>query len=281
MRVGKVLLINAGQGIERAFRNIPGFKFTCINASDLHYHNLWGYDAVILSSWADQRLIEKHTHRLIDFAQKGGILVCLGCQAQELQWIPFCHWKYGLPQNASLVINSDDTKILFQKIDLNLLSFHPFIGHGSLVPPNNAKAIISADGEPVMCLVDEGISGAALITTIDPDWHVVYGMRHQDRGLDSQREQNANEFISNILKWCLWKFDQRHSPKDYFLRRFRGLFSFKSALLISAFATWIVTIIISLGYFFKKDYNLLVMIPGIASLIGLAIVLTDKLRGSK
>ena len=205
----KILLVNSGLNTIKAFRNITGYTFVNVNAAKLHWFNFWAYRAIIILSTGDAELISRYSKKLEDYVREGGILVCFGTQAPDVQWIPFNHWQNELPCTVNpLAIRSDDSNLLFKGIEINLLSFHDFFSHGSLLPPSNSTALVSADNKPVMCLIDKDVAGAALITTLDPDYHLAFGMRSMKITSPAEAEKTraqATLLLENILNWCLWK----------------------------------------------------------------------------
>jgi len=217
MRRIKILLVNSGLNTLKAFKNITGYPFTNINASKLHWFNLWAYDAIIILSTGDTEQIGKHSRKLEDYVRNGGVLVCLGVQAPDSQWIPFCNWNSKLPREPLPVkINSDDdTSFLYNGINITSLSFHDFFAHGSLERPRNSRPILLADdNQTIMCLIDRDVAGAALITTLDPDYHLAFGMRSMKTTSNDEAKEaraQAQILLENIIEWCAKKSIQRNS----------------------------------------------------------------------
>ncbi len=63
---------------------------------------------------------------------------------------------------------------------------------------------------------------------------------------------------------------------NFLYRRFLGSFNLRSSYFILALLLWPVSLIITIKYFIDGNYDLWVAIPGAASIIGLAIMITDK-----
>jgi len=271
-----MLVVNSGQRTDRAFRNIPGFKTKSIVVEELRYHNLYGYTAVIIASWSRDITLSQNTTKLVNFVNDGGILVCLGCQCHEAQWIPFCKWENGEPTNEFWSDNNEDSRLILDGIDKNHLDFHGFIGHGTIEPPPNTKDICTGDGKSVMCLIDEEVKGAALITTIDPDFHAFMG-RISRKQNETECRKEAKLLLVNIYRWSLYKFNEKHSVSSYFMRKLIGSVKMSNFYLVLALPTWIISVYVSAIYIYKNNtYDPFIAIPSAASMIGLAIMMTDK-----
>jgi hypothetical protein len=272
-----VLLVSSGQRPDRPFRNVPGFRIESIRVGELLHHNLYGYTAVIVGSWTSDFDLAKCTRKLIDYVNGGGILVCLGCLAYEAQWVPFCDWNKGEPAKATWDTASQDAERLFLNINPNLLKFHEFWGHGTLNPPPDATVLALGGDQPMMCIVDKGVKGAALLTTIDPDFHALTGLRTIDKTLEEEKKEAARRLIHNILNWCGWKYEQCHSKYSRFWRRCIGMFSLSTLYLVLVLIVWPLTFVTSVRYFTAAEkYDIWLMLPGIASLGGLGLYLSDK-----
>jgi len=204
------------------------------------------------------------------------MVFCFGCQGNESQWIPFCHWRRSEPREASWHNTGEDYEIIFKGISPDLLKFHEFYSHGILEPPTNAKILARGDGESIFCLVDEGIKGAALITTLDPDFHSQTGIRTMDKERETEKKAEARRIIENIFQWSVWKFNQRHSPGRFIWRRFLGIVNMRVLHFLFASVLWPLSIFIAIKYFIQRQYDPWIAIPGLASIIGLAMMITDK-----
>jgi hypothetical protein len=284
MGQSKILLVNSGINTTKAFLDITGFRFHTTTAADFQTYNLYGYDAIIVLTTGDTTAIAKHTERLMAFVQNGGILVCFGAVGYDRQWIPFFSWDNQLTPNIGQPnLEDEDGALILRGVDLTTLKFHDFFAHGTLSITPRTKILVTTDRGPVMCLVDQDIKGAALITTMDPDRHLAFGAGSLRLGLSLEEQrtlvENANRLIENILKWCVWKLRQRHSRGELILRGIYGYFSIRSAGLVLALLTWTYALWLALQHIVGGQYDTAVIVPGIASLAGLGIVLADKYRG--
>jgi len=270
-----MLVVASGQRTDRAFRCIPGWTIETIPCECLRHHNLWAYTVVVIASWTNDVVLASSNHKLSDYVNKGGILICLGCQCNEAQWIPFCNWSRKEAVAPSWDNSSEDYSKIFLGVDTSLLQFHEFYGHGTLEPPTNAKILATGDGRPMLVVVDKDVKGAALITTIDPDFHAYAGIRILDKTNEQEKMREARRFIENIFRWAAWKFDQQHSVPSYVFRRMVGSFNFRLLYMLFALILWPLSFGISVKYLMGK-YDMWVAIPGVASVVGLAIMITDK-----
>jgi len=220
MKIRKHILVVAGTNYPNiVFLSNPGFNVEFISAQELKHHNLLRYIAVIIAYDASDIILSKRTDILKKYINKGGILVCLGCHAYNAQWIPYCKWEPGKPTNANWINKEDDYNDLFYKINKpEFLIFHEFCCDGTLVPPPNSKILAEADSQPMMCIIEDGIKGVALLTTLDPDNHVLRGIAKADKTNEKEQIETARQLINNIFSWCLKKYEKKHSVGSYCLR---------------------------------------------------------------
>jgi len=281
--MAKVLFVSSGQRSGRPLTNIPGFTVETTGPENLRMLNLWGYLAVVIGSWTSEQSLIRSTAKLKAFVERGGVLVCLGCQASEAEWIPFCQWVGIEPAKATWSQKGENFEKVFNGIDVEFLKFHEFWGHGGLHAPRGADVLARGDGIPMMCVVEgERTKGAALISTIDPDFHAQTGIRTLDKTNQEEKQEAARQFLENTLHWCESKRRDLHSPFQRFIRSVIGFFRLRWVYAVLALALWPLTVWIGLVSFLEEpSFSFTTTVPAIASVGGLALVITDRYLQSR
>ena len=276
----KILVVTSDQVPGRIFANVPGFVFKAISVHALRFHNLWSYTAVVIATWADDSVLTGCTMKLIRYINRGGFVVCLGCQAHDSQWIPFCRWKDCRPECMTWNTQSATLPKLLDGVERDLLKFHRHWTHGTLCPLTECEILAWADDQPAMCIIDSrgntGVRGAAFLTTIDPDFHARVGAPRTSGHPEKEIRQNAMYLLRNLLLWCREKYGKAHGSWSRLGRFLLGQLSLPMLFLLLSFVFWPLTVAFVIHHVNRDDPDLWVLFPGVVSLVDCGRYVMEK-----
>ena len=188
----KIAVLYSGNAPHNRTFNVPKYrKFIekLIYLPEFGEASLDGMEALIVPSQLNGKLLLASKQKILDFAEKGGIVAVFGPQPWD--WLPSQKWEeretnfwWWLEKDAKsgLVLTAPDYG-LFDYITLADATWHQ---HGVFWPPAGAqKLICTEDGGAVMYVDKVSTKGTWLITTLDPDYHFgSYFMPATERFLD-------------------------------------------------------------------------------------------------
>ncbi len=132
-------------------------------------------DVLIVPSQTNMDAFKPNKHRVDEFADAGGTVVCFGHQAEE--WLdekwelrPTNFW-WWLEENATsgLVLTGQENPLFKEYLTLADATWHQ---HGVYWPEEGTEKLVTTeDGGAVLYIDRQKSKGTWIITTLDPDFH--------------------------------------------------------------------------------------------------------------
>jgi len=240
-----------------------GSDFIPLSILDIKNCNLCRYDALIIPFHTDQMALTKYKKKLERFLNNGGILILLGVMANRSQWIPYCEWRGTEKDLREAIISKSGLGAVFFG-NINDDEIYKLHIHGLLYYPSGENIINFNDEEKIFVVDTKNFIGQFLMTTIDPDHHIVRDMTAMSKSI----YEISNRLLSNIISWS----KNVHSQK----KGFKWLLTKKKAIVKEFFysnlfrnlsiSISIVTLLVLLSYFHNIYFTTM---AGIASIIAL------------
>lgn len=243
--------------------NPMGSDFIPLSMWDIKNCNLCRYDVLIIPFHTDQMALTSYEKKLERFLNNGGILILLGVMANRSQWIPYCEWRGSEKDlKEAKILRSGSGAVFFENIDND--EIYKLHAHGLLHYPFGEN-IISFNNEEKIFVVDtNNFIGNFLITTIDPDHHIIRDMTAMSKGI----HEISNKLLLNIINWSKDIHSQKKGFRWAFIRNKAIVKEFFHSNLFKnlSITISIVTLLLMLSYFHNIYFTAM---AGIASIIGL------------
>lgn len=240
-----------------------GTKFIPLSVWELKKVNICRFHALIIPFHTDQIALGKSQNRLKFYLERGGILILLGAMAHCTSWIPDCDWLGPITPTKSLKIErSGAGKLILNGIEDNdIFKIH---AHGTFIHSGGESIIQHNNGRNIMVVDSENYLGSFLITTLDPDHHIVPDTTSMKKDISKIFQQ----LLQNIVDWARhthslksgfkWKIQRFRAIIEGFLRSNLFIFGLLSIVIVGL----LIVLSIKANFYFT-------LIGGLASIIAL------------
>lgn len=240
-----------------------GKNFFPLSVWELNKVNICRFHVLIIPFHTDQVALKKSQRRLKFYLERGGILIILGAMAHRASWIPDCDWRGPITSTKSLKIDrSGAGKFILNCIeDKEIFKIH---AHGTFIHSGGESIIRHNNGREIMVVDSDNYLGNFLITTLDPDHHVVpdtTSMRKDISKVSQHLLQNIVDWakhIHSLQRGFKWKINRFRAIIEGFLRSSLFLYGLLSIVVVSL----LIMLSIRANFYFT-------LIGGLASIIAL------------
>lgn len=166
------------------------------------------FHLLLIPFHTDQAALSHHRREIEGYVAKGGTLVVFGaCDLANTKWIPFCGWSSEYTYQTLPNAESKNLAKLFKGLRGSDMKLHTkYHAHGALVPRNHKATeviLTSEDKLPVMVVVKPKGGGLAIISTLDPDHHLLESVAGPKKMTSKRARNNAQKLFDNVMSFAI------------------------------------------------------------------------------